>query len=74
VGHYEAIRNILKSWIPHITILAPEDFKRDLLKDMKDWGPQAEGVTGRDGRISCALAGAIQTGAGCAENMKKYYR
>ena len=37
VGHYEAIRNILKSWIPNIVILAPEDFKKDLLEDVKKW-------------------------------------
>ena len=37
VGQYEAIRSMLKSWIPHILILAPEDFKNSLLKDMKQW-------------------------------------
>ncbi len=37
VGHYEAIRNILKSWIPNIVILEPEDFKNALLKDVKGW-------------------------------------
>ena len=37
VGQYEAIRGLLKSWIPHIIILAPEDFRMSLLKDMKQW-------------------------------------
>jgi len=37
VGHYEAIRNILKSWIPNIVILEPEEFKRDFLADVKGW-------------------------------------
>jgi len=37
VGHYEAIRNILKSWIPNVVILEPEDFKKDMLKDVKEW-------------------------------------
>ena len=37
VGHYEAIRNILKSWIPNIVILEPEGFKKELLKDVKGW-------------------------------------
>jgi predicted DNA-binding transcriptional regulator YafY len=37
VGRYEAIRDILKSWIPHMVILAPEDFKKDMLEDVKGW-------------------------------------
>ena len=37
VGHYEAIRNVLKSWIPNIVILAPEDFREALLTDVKEW-------------------------------------
>ena len=37
VGHYEAIRNMLKSWIPNILILEPEDFREELLHDMKEW-------------------------------------
>jgi len=37
VGHYEAILNILKSWIPNILILEPEDFRKALLKDVKAW-------------------------------------
>lgn len=35
VGHYEAILNILKSWIPHVMIPAPEDFKKDLLRAVR---------------------------------------
>jgi len=42
VGHYEAIRNILKSWIPNIMILAPEEFKKDLLKNVKGWVKKQE--------------------------------
>jgi predicted DNA-binding transcriptional regulator YafY len=37
MGQYEAIRNILKSWIPNIVILEPEEFKKDLLADVKGW-------------------------------------
>jgi predicted DNA-binding transcriptional regulator YafY len=37
VGSYEAILPILKSWIPHILILEPVDFKGDFLEDMKGW-------------------------------------
>ena len=37
VGHFEAIRDILKSWIPHITILEPEEFRNNLLAEVKDW-------------------------------------
>jgi predicted DNA-binding transcriptional regulator YafY len=37
MGQYEAIRNILKSWIPHIVILEPEEFKKDLLEDVRRW-------------------------------------
>jgi hypothetical protein len=44
VGHQEAIRNILKSWIPNIVILAPEEFKQSLLKDVKKWVKRQEGV------------------------------
>jgi predicted DNA-binding transcriptional regulator YafY len=37
VGQYEEIRNILKSWIPYIVILAPQKFRMDLLDDVKGW-------------------------------------
>ena len=37
MGQYEAIQNILKSWIPHIVILEPEEFKKDFLADVKWW-------------------------------------
>jgi len=37
VGQYEAIRDILKSWIPNIMILEPKDFRNDLLNDVKKW-------------------------------------
>lgn len=42
VGHFEAIRDILKSWIPNILILEPEEFRKDLLKDVKDWVKRQE--------------------------------
>ena len=42
VGHYEAIRNILKSWIPNILILSPADLKDGLMKDVKDWVKKQE--------------------------------
>ena len=37
VDHFEAIRDILKSWIPRITILEPEAFRKSLLAEVKDW-------------------------------------
>jgi predicted DNA-binding transcriptional regulator YafY len=43
VGHYEAIRNMLKSWIPRIVILGPDDFKNELLEDVKKWVKKQEG-------------------------------
>ena len=44
VGHYEAIRNILKSWIPNIMILAPEDFRISLIEDVKGWLKRQDGI------------------------------
>ncbi len=44
VGQYEAIRHMLKSWIPHILILEPEDFREALLKDVKGWIKTAVGA------------------------------
>ena len=40
VGRYEAIQNMLKSWIPHILILKPEGLKEAVLKDVKGWMEQ----------------------------------
>ena len=37
VGYYEAIKNMLKSWIPHVVILKPEDFKLELIEDIRKW-------------------------------------
>jgi predicted DNA-binding transcriptional regulator YafY len=37
MGQYEAIRNILKSWIPHIVILEPEELKKNFLADVRRW-------------------------------------
>ena len=37
MGQYEAIRNILKSWITNIVILEPEEFRKDFLADVKWW-------------------------------------
>jgi predicted DNA-binding transcriptional regulator YafY len=37
VGHYEAIRDILKSWIPNIIILSPVSVRESLLNDTKEW-------------------------------------
>jgi hypothetical protein len=44
VGNYEAIRDILKSWIPNILILEPDEFRRDLLKDVKKWVKRQENL------------------------------
>jgi len=35
VGHFKAIRDILRFWIPHITILEPETFRQKLLAEVK---------------------------------------
>ena len=37
VGYYEAIRNILKSWIPNIIILEPKELRLSLIEDVKGW-------------------------------------
>jgi predicted DNA-binding transcriptional regulator YafY len=37
VGHEEAIHNILKSWIPHIRIVGPFDYRRKFVKEVKEW-------------------------------------
>ncbi len=37
VGHYEAIRDILKAWIPNIIILSPSSVRESLLSDTKEW-------------------------------------
>jgi predicted DNA-binding transcriptional regulator YafY len=37
IGHYEAIRSMLKSWIPHIRIIEPEAFREDFLAEIADW-------------------------------------
>jgi predicted DNA-binding transcriptional regulator YafY len=42
MGQYEAIQNILKSWIPHIVILEPEEFKKDFLQDVRRWVKRQE--------------------------------
>lgn len=44
VGNYESIRDILKSWIPHIVILEPDEFRKALLKDVKTWVKQQENI------------------------------
>jgi len=44
VGRFEAIRNVLKSWIPNIVILEPEDFRKDFLKDVKGWVKRQEHI------------------------------
>ncbi|HCX01894.1 MAG TPA: transcriptional regulator, partial [Syntrophaceae bacterium] len=33
----EAIRNILKSWIPNIIILEPEELKLSMIEDVQGW-------------------------------------
>ncbi len=37
VGHYDAVRHLLKAWFPHVIILKPDDFRKEMLKDMKEW-------------------------------------
>lgn len=44
-NHYiKEIRNILKSWIPYILILEPEEFREALIKDVKGWIKKAVGA------------------------------
>jgi predicted DNA-binding transcriptional regulator YafY len=47
VGHYEAVRHLLKAWLPHVTILEPEEFRREMLADMKEWIRRQKPVTPR---------------------------
>lgn len=42
VGNFEAIRDILKSWIPNILILEPENIRKAMLRDIKDWVKRQE--------------------------------
>ncbi|MCX5824676.1 MAG: WYL domain-containing protein, partial [Deltaproteobacteria bacterium] len=37
VGSLDEIINILKSWLPYIKILQPEELKNILLSEMKTW-------------------------------------
>lgn len=37
LGNYEAIENIMKSWIPHTTITAPKEFRESFLAEVKGW-------------------------------------
>jgi len=37
VGQYGEVLNILKSWLPHILILEPEEVRKGFLADMKGW-------------------------------------
>jgi predicted DNA-binding transcriptional regulator YafY len=37
VGYYDAIRHILKSWIPNMIILEPEEFRLSLIEDVRGW-------------------------------------
>jgi predicted DNA-binding transcriptional regulator YafY len=53
VGHYEAIRNLLKSWIPNILVLEPEDFKKALTEDVKRWVKRQEKVNRRLATTRC---------------------
>jgi predicted DNA-binding transcriptional regulator YafY len=42
VGQYEAIQNMLKSWIPHILILKPAGLREAVMKDVKRWIEQQQ--------------------------------
>lgn len=37
VGNYGEIRNILKTWLPNVKILAPEALRREFMEGMKGW-------------------------------------
>ena len=47
VGTYEAIRTFLKSWIPNIVILSPEELRASFTEDVSEWlKRQEEAVQG----------------------------
>lgn len=48
VGHYEAIKNMLKSWIPNITIISPESLREQILADVKAWTKKQEKAKGKE--------------------------
>lgn len=52
VGQYEAVRHLLKSWIPHIVILSPEDFKAQMLDDMRNWIARHQGCGENEGNAN----------------------
>jgi len=35
VGNYGEIRKILKTWLPNVKILAPEELKEEFIADMR---------------------------------------
>jgi predicted DNA-binding transcriptional regulator YafY len=37
VGQYESILGVIKSWIPHITVVAPDEFRKILLNEVREW-------------------------------------
>jgi hypothetical protein len=37
VGKYEEVRDLLKSWLPNVRILAPELLRTDAVAEMKKW-------------------------------------
>ena len=42
MGCYEAIVGVIKSWIPHMVILEPEELKKNFSSEMKGWLKQQE--------------------------------
>jgi len=36
IGHYDAVRHLLKAWLPHVILLEPEEFRREMLEEMKE--------------------------------------
>ncbi len=37
VGHFDAVRHLLKAWLPHVIILEPVSFRNEMLADMRKW-------------------------------------
>jgi hypothetical protein len=37
VGKYEDVKDMIKSWLPNIVILMPEELRNDVVADMKNW-------------------------------------
>jgi hypothetical protein len=44
VGYYEAVRHIIKSWIPFVTVLEPDELRVELLNDVALWTKKQKSI------------------------------